>query len=284
MRSLHRHSRVCALSSCSRIERLAGGWRSTDGLRTLFYACTLVLPLFALSRVASGAEKPSVRAITAFVRLDHAKYVDQVEEALDSLRRARAAFEKAGFQVQSIRITTQPFPEYIRNLSDSEALRFFQEYDSLAKKEHFGASLGPAMSSTNDNAHYAELLSAILLTTDLNGSIIVAGEDGIHGDAVVAAAKLIKYVSANTPRSEGNFRFAATALVPSNAPFYPGSYHTGAGHEFTIGLETAGVVRDALAASTWDRAAAKERLMNLLGGYARRVDEIARSIESETGW
>jgi uncharacterized protein (UPF0210 family) len=249
-----------------------------------FHACALVSLLLALSIGASSAEQPKVRAITAFVRLDRTKYMDQIEEALLTLRQAKAAFERAGFQVQSIRITTQPFPEYIQNLSRAEALKFFSEYDQLAKKEHFSASIGPAMSSTNDGTQYAELLSAILLTTDLDGSIMVAGEDGIHWDAVRAAAKLIKYVGANTPRGQGNFRFAATALLPPNAPFYPGSYHTGAGREFTIGLETAGVVRDALVASTWDPTSAEERLKTSLGGYARVVEEIAGRIQQETGW
>jgi uncharacterized protein len=267
-----------------RRSRSEGRQKNTDKLRAVFLVCTLVLLQYAFSTVTFAAGKPSVRAITAFVRLDRVKYVDQVQEALVSLRQARAAFERAGFQVQSIRITTQPFPEYIQNLSDVEALRFFREYDLLAKKEGFSASIGPAMSSTNDNSHYADLLGAILCTTDLNGSIIVAGEDGIHDDAVRAAAKLIKYVSANTPRSEGNFHFAATALLPPNAPFYPGSFHAGAGHQFTIGLETAGVVRDALAASTWDRVGAKERLMTSLGGYAQQVEEIAGRVERETGW
>jgi hypothetical protein len=76
-------------------------------------------------------------------------------------------------------------------------------------------------------------------------------------------------VSANSRRSQGNFRFAAAALLPPNALFYPGSYQTGAGREFTIGLETAGVLRDVLAASTWDPARAQERLRTSRGGYAR---------------
>ena len=55
--------------------------------------------------------KPKVRAVTAFVRLDRTNYPSQVEEALRMLRLARAAYEQAGFEVQTIRISTQPFPE-----------------------------------------------------------------------------------------------------------------------------------------------------------------------------
>jgi uncharacterized protein (UPF0210 family) len=200
------------------------------------------------------------------------------------LRQAKAEFERGGFEVQSIRITTQAFPEYVQNLSREDALAFFYQYDQLARREHFSASIGPAMRSAKDSAQYGELLAEILRATDLDGSIVVAGEDGIHWDAVRAAAKLIKDVSTTTPRGEGNFRFAATALLPANGPFYPGSYHTGAGHEFAVGLESAGVVGEALAASKWDPSSAREGLKTLLGGYARAVEEIARRVQEETGW
>ena len=44
-----------------------------------------------------------------------------------------------------IRITTQPFPEYTSGLSDDQVLAFFRDYDALAVKEGFDASIGPAM-------------------------------------------------------------------------------------------------------------------------------------------
>ena len=56
--------------------------------------------------------KPKIRAITAFVRLDRAHYKEQIQDTLNFLRQAKSAFEKSGYEVQTIRITTQPFPEY----------------------------------------------------------------------------------------------------------------------------------------------------------------------------
>src|SRR5207253_4842941 len=83
----------------------------------------------------------------------------------------------------------------------------------------------------------AELLGEILRnTTTLNASMVVAGEDGVHWKAVRAAARLMKFLSERTPRSQGNFNFSATAMLPENTPFYPGSYHTGAGRQFGIAL------------------------------------------------
>ena len=53
--------------------------------------------------------KPRIRTITAFVRIVPAQYRQQIKEAVTVLRQAKAAFEKGGYEVQTIRITTQPF-------------------------------------------------------------------------------------------------------------------------------------------------------------------------------
>src|SRR5690349_17036316 len=61
---------------------------------------------------AAAEVKPKIRAITAFINLDRAQYKEQVADALKMLRRAQTTFESRGYQVQTIRIATQPFPEY----------------------------------------------------------------------------------------------------------------------------------------------------------------------------
>src|SRR5690349_9339478 len=86
-------------------------WRS----QWLLAACRLaVLSWLAISFLPMWASdvprQPKVRAITAFVRIDRDHYAQQIQQPLGMLRAAKSAFEKAGYQVESIRITTQPFP------------------------------------------------------------------------------------------------------------------------------------------------------------------------------
>jgi hypothetical protein len=61
------------------------------------------------------------------------------------LRRAKTIFESRGFEVETIRIATQPFPEYTKGMSRQQAVAFFKDYDALADKEKFAAGIGPAM-------------------------------------------------------------------------------------------------------------------------------------------
>jgi uncharacterized protein (UPF0210 family) len=233
------------------------------------------------------APQAKVRTITAFVRLDRASYRAQVEDALKMLRQAKAEFVKAGYEVETIRITSQPFPEYTRGLSAEQALEFFREYDQLARHEGFTPDIGPAMSQDNDDAKQADLLAQILASTEaINGFVVVADERGVHWNAIRAAARINKYLEEHTTHSEGNFRFASGAFPPENAPFFPVSFTRGYGHGFAVGLESAGIAGRALAplGSGEDLTAAAERLTTALTLEAERVEEIAIDIAQASGW
>ncbi len=226
-----------------------------------------------------------IRTITAFIRLDRQTYRSQVAGALSLLKAAKAEFTKAGYEVETLRITTQPFPEYTNGLTPEQVLAFFREYDHLAQQEGFAPDIGPAMSKDSDDASQADLLGQIIAaTTTINAFIVVADDAGIHWNAVRAAARVNRYLEEHTVHSEGNFRFAAGAFPPAVAPFYPVSYTSGAGHEFAIGLESANIAQDALAGSKQNFAEASERLTAALESQARKVEAIARRVEAKTGW
>ena len=245
----------------------------------------LIATCWSANLALAQSPKPKVRAITAFIRIEPAQYQQQIADTLKMLRAAKAEYERAGYQVESVRITTQPFPQYIQGMTDVDALAWFRAYDELSLKETFDANIGPAMLSDNDDPHPAELLASVLSETkNLEASIIVAGEDGVHWQAVRAAARVIKHVEEHSPHSQGNFNFTATAMLAPYGPFYPGSYHVGAGHQFSVGLESANVVDTVLAATPGNHAVALQRLTQELSRHAKDCEHIAQRIERHTGW
>src|SRR5229473_4683485 len=200
-----------------------------------FLRCSVAVMLLALAgncgivraqaKNSPDPAKPKIRAITAFINLDRAQYQQQIADALTMLKRARTTFESRDFEVEDIRITTQPFSEYTKGLTPEQALAFFKGYDALAAKEKFAASIGPAMLNATDPLTQADLLADILKNTkSINASLVVADENGVRWPAVGAAARVMKKLQ-ETEHSQGNFKFAAIALVPPLTPFYPGSYH-----------------------------------------------------------
>jgi uncharacterized protein (UPF0210 family) len=250
---------------------------------SLLVTSLCVCPTSAQEKTAAVQEKPKIRAITAFINLDRAQYKEQVADALKMLRRAQITFESRGYQVQTIRIATQPFPEYTKGLTTEQAVAFFKEYDALAMKEKFAAAIGPAMLNAGDSDAQAELLGEILSKTKtLNATVVVAGEEGVRWKAVGAAARVIKKLEA-TEHSQGNFHFAAIAMVPPLTPFFPAAYHTGFGHQFAIALESANVVAAAFKDAP-DLATAKQRLTDMLVNSAFDIERHAGRVDQETGW
>jgi uncharacterized protein (UPF0210 family) len=258
-------------------------------IRKTIIAILLFFSLIGLAQAQQNAAaaaqvKPKIRAITAFINLDRAQYQQQVAEALKVLKRAQTVFESRGYAVQTIRISTQPFPEYTKGLTTEQAVAFFKQYDALAQKEKFAASIGPAMLNADDSAGWADTLAEILSNTKtLNGSLVVAGDEGVRWPAVGAAARVMKKLEESTEHSQGNFRFAAIALVPPITPFFPGSYHTGFGHQFAIALESANVVAAAFKDAP-DLAAARQRLTDSLAASAFDIERLAGRVDQDTGW
>ena len=111
----------------------------TRNLRFII-ACMLLLSFTALSSAAQqkteSSPKPKVRAITAFVNLERARYQIQMSETLHFLKYAQTVFESRGYTVETLRIATQPFPEYTKSLSRDEAIQFFKNLDGLAQQDH----------------------------------------------------------------------------------------------------------------------------------------------------
>src|SRR6266404_2640074 len=146
--------------------------------------CVLLCSVFILTSPARAQRKappdparPKIRAITAFINLDRAQYQQQIADAMTMLKRARTTFESRDFEVETIRISTQPFAEYTKGLTPQQALAFFKDYDALAQKEKFAASIGPAMFNASDPESQADLLVDVLKNTNsINASLIVADE------------------------------------------------------------------------------------------------------------
>ena len=257
-------------------------------MKRVVLAVVLVISLQAAAQSRSApaaSSNPKVRAITGFVRLDRATYPKQVTDALVVLRRAKAEFESSGYEVETVRLTTQPLAELVSGLSEEQALAFLAQLDDLSVKENFLPNVGPAMLHDSDDPAAMHLLERVLSTLPtLEGSTIIADEAGIHWKTIRRTAELVKYVSEHSPRSQGTFNFTATAMLKPFGPFFPGSYHTGAGGQFAIGFEGANVVRDVFGKDKGNAAAAMADLTAALSKHAAVAEAVGKKTAAETGW
>jgi len=249
-------------------------------------ALLLAFPLAAQKASApASSTKPKVRAITGFVRLDRATWEKQIAEALVLLRKTQKEFESAGYQVESIRITTQPVGELIAGLSEDDAVALLKKIDDLSAKENFLPNVGPGMLQDTDDPAPMRVLERVLSTLpNIEASSIIADDTGIHWKTIHRTAELVKFVAEHSVRAQGTFNFAATAMLKPLGPFYPGAYHTGAGKQFAIGFEGAGVVAEVFARDKGDADVATTDLTAALTKHARVADGIGNRIAAQTGW
>ncbi len=257
--------------------------RDLSSIRRLVVA-SLFLGYGLAPLLASGLyRKPRIRAITAFVRIEFSQPQTEIERAVGVLRQARSAFEKAGYEVETIRITTQPFARYVGDRPPTQALDLFKNLDELSRKDSFLLNIGPLAPADLD-ATKLELLRLALATTQVNASLVVADEGGVDWRSVRAAAQVIKYLEDHSANGANNFDFAAVAMVPPHTPFFPASHHDGAGHEFSVGWEAGAFVSDLVAGANGNLEVAKQLLARGLEQEARAVEAIATQVENETTW
>jgi uncharacterized protein len=239
----------------------------------------------AVTAQAQNYSKPKVRAITAFVRIDRASYTAQIAESLAVLRAAKGEFEKQGYRVETIRIVTQPLGELVSGQSDAEALAFLKALDDLSVKEDFIPNVGPAMLRDSDDPHMMRVLAQALSSLpNIEANALLAGDDGIHWRVIRESAALVRYVTDHSAHSQGNFNFTGTAMLQPYGPFYPGAYHTGAGRQFSIGLEGAKVVQEVFARTHGDFGAALTELTKQLTVHAKVAESIGLKVAASKGW
>src|SRR5258708_29815491 len=92
------------------------------------------------------------------------------------------------------------------------------------------------------------------------------------------------YVTDHAPQRRESCIYPATAMLKPFGPFFPGSYHTGAGGQFAIGFEGANVARDVFAKDKGNAAAATADLTAALTKHAAVAAAVGKKIATETGW
>ena len=98
-----------------------------------------------------------MRAITAFIRIDAAHLEAQVGEAVKFLNAAREEYKAAGFEVETIRVVTQPLADYTKGMKHADALALLRKYGELAAKLGFSPNLGAVQLTDDDDRATVDL-------------------------------------------------------------------------------------------------------------------------------
>lgn len=232
----------------------------------------------------TGPRSFHVRMITAGVPLASARDRAPVRSAVRFLDQARATFVAAGYEVQTVRAATQPLAEYAPEWATGAADKALVELDRVAVDNDLYLSLGPvSVGDEYDDRVPAWVAELVRRTTKIGLSISVASRDlGVHRRSVRLAAETMTALAGIDADGEGNFLFSAAALTPVGTPFFPVACFREA-NSFSLGLESAGLLREVFAAGG-DREEAKQGLRRRLNDELAPLQEIALRIARSRGW
>ncbi|MBN6065840.1 DUF711 family protein [Aggregatibacter actinomycetemcomitans] len=186
-----------------------------------------------------------IRTISFFLTLHKDKA--QWEAALRSVKREvdllLPAVQKAGYTLQSIRIITNPFGEYL-DLTNEQSAKADLQYltDLLNKLNESGVRIRFAIGAATNAQEIALLPELIAAYGDLcNACVNVPlDENGVLDNQLIEqSVSAVQRIAQITPRGEGNFNFTVNFNCKPFIPYFPAGYHLShLPNSFVIGLET----------------------------------------------
>ncbi|MGE5333626.1 MAG: DUF711 family protein [Nitrososphaerota archaeon] len=237
-----------------------------------------------------------VRTITLGIGMAHPLNAASLTRASAFLRQAQAAMEQAGYTVQTTRIATRPLLEDLADWDDGAIVQYASSLQAMCEAEGIAfCSLGPA--PADDPAFPLARLALLpeILTPHpaLNATAqLASARHGVRYEAALPTAQVMHTLAAHAGGMV-NFRFAALAMCEPGGPFFPQAYQRGDAWTVSVGLQGAGLVREALATlaahmsmSTGAAvvAGASDAVAETMTTAATPVVELARTLAAGAGF
>ena len=219
-----------------------------------------------------------IRSITYFFNpgwpLDESKF----QSAGKLLAEAKSAFETAGYEVQTTRLGTTPFPHLLKD-NIEETPKFAEAVEAILPSIGVDyAALGPALPDIPGS--YQVIPDAIAAAENIFFSGVMADKSGIHPAALRACAEIIVRCASLDSNGLGNLYFAALANVQPGAPFFPAAYHQGDMPAFAIATEAADLAVDAFTDSkTLDDG--RKALVSVLEKHGKDLTSVAEKLSHQ---
>jgi uncharacterized protein (UPF0210 family) len=224
-----------------------------------------------------------IRSITYFDNLGWPLDADHIERAIKFITNARNSYQDGGFEVQTTRLATPPFPLILNGDLHLETMQYTGELEERLIPAGFDyVSIGPALPEFPESY---SILSEVLANSQ---SVFVAGiisssQEGISPTAIKQCAKVIKHNAKISEDGFDNLRFAALANVPPGAPFLPAAYHhNNERPAFAIATEAADLAVKAMMDAV-DLEKARKQLVELVETQAKLLVKIGEDLESSSG-
>jgi uncharacterized protein (UPF0210 family) len=216
-----------------------------------------------------------IRSITSFFD----PKMGDVEKTLTHLsalsNEIRKRCEGNGYEVQSTRVATTPFPTFLEPLKVDKCISQTISLEKMIlKKGWSNLSLGPAF--PDSPASFTLIPTLLEETQNVFFGGIIADQRQIYPRAIRMAAQVIVDSAKIHAYGFANLRFAALANVHPFTPFFPAAYHQpGTRLTFSLAMECADEALNAFSRAD-SLASARGGLLNELNLHAARLTKICK--------
>jgi hypothetical protein len=223
-----------------------------------------------------------IRSITYFCNPAYPLEEKVLQKAGDFLARARSAYETTGYEVQTVRLATIPFPELLGQENISKLPELTSDLEHIAQELKIGyVSLGPALPELPRS--YEVIPDAIFVSKNVFfGGKMADTTRGIDVSAVKACAEVIVKCASIEPNGFANLQFAALANVNAGAPFFPAAYHDSDKAMFAIATESADLAIQAFEGAQ-NLEEARGNLIREIETHSKRLTDVAKSLNYKFG-
>ena len=188
-----------------------------------------------------------IRTITIFTTLtqDKSLWEQTLVKATYFCNSLSQEFIKDGYEVQSIRLVSNPFGEYLNTTNAQTAIIDLREITQILDTLQTPLRIRFAIGEAKNKEQIAMLPLLIKHCGDLANACVnvVLDENGVlDNEVILCCAQTVKEISECTVRGEGNFNFTVNFNCKPLIPYFPASYYHGHNENerapFVIGLET----------------------------------------------
>ena len=194
-----------------------------------------------------------IRTITTFLVLkkDRSTWKSAISGAIRFCNDLSQEFMAKGYLVQSIRIVTNPFGEYLNTDSIKAATSDLEILSHLlTASDTSNLRIRFAIGEARTKQEISLLPELIRDYGDLCNACVNVGVDefGVLDNPLIHSSALaVSQISRLTPRGEGNFNFTVNFNCAPLIPYFPAGYHRKElGNCFVVGLETPDLLVTAL--------------------------------------
>ena len=218
-----------------------------------------------------------IRSITYFCNPKYPLDEKVLRKAGKFLASAKSAYEAAGYEVQTVRLATIPFPKILGAENINKLAEYTVQIADIAQQLSIGyVSLGHALPEMPRS--YEVIPDAIFVSKNAFFSGMMADTTrGLDLAAVRACAEIIVKCAPIEPNGFANLQFAALANVKAGAPFLPAAYHDKNSPAFAIATESADLAIQAFE-NVRNIEEGRTNLISEIEKHGKKLAEVAKSL------